>query len=247
MKNFQHSFLDQIIQVDYLTSTMEKAEELIEENKITGNFLIISDKQGRGVGRRGNNWYSPAGGLWFSIGIYGFCFGANFTLFCGIQILKAIDTIIAGKNIASKIKWPNDIYLKGKKAAGIIVKNLSGRNYYIVGIGINTNLEIFPEELQNTATSLKLETGTSISNQLLLTGIMDNLANNLPDYLSGYKLDEEYYAEHDLLKNQTIMIKTEFAEFSGLYHGISPAGAIQLKLSNGAIQPFYAGEIQIIS
>ena len=247
MNEFKHPFLDSVIQADYLASTMEKAEELIEKNKITGNFLIIADKQNRGVGRKGNKWYSPQGGLWFSLGIYGFSFASNFTLFCGIQILQALESLLQDAKISGKIKWPNDIYLNDRKTAGIIVKHFPRSNYYIIGIGINTNLDKFPAELQNTATSIKLETRADISHQSLITCILDNLSNNLPEYLSEYKIDEAYFNNHDYLKDRTITISTEFADYKGKYHGISPSGAIQIKLSNGAIQPFYAGKIAIIS
>jgi BirA family transcriptional regulator, biotin operon repressor / biotin---[acetyl-CoA-carboxylase] ligase len=247
MNEFKHPFLDTVFQVDNLTNTMEKAEELIKDNKVAGNFLIVSDKQNRGVGRKSNNWYSPKGGLWFSLGIYGFSFASNFTLFCGIQILKAIESETKATPLNSTIKWPNDIYINGKKVAGIIVKHFPRSNYYIIGIGINTNLDKFPAELQNTATSIKLETEANISHQVLLTCILDNLSDNLPEYLSEYRIDEACFTSHDYLKDRTITIKTEFAEYKGKYHGISPSGAIQLKLSNRAIQLFYAGEISIIS
>ena len=93
MKEFTHHFIDKVYHFEFLSSTMNKAEELIEIEHDLGNILIISDKQGNGKGRTGADWYSPQGGLWFTLGIYGFSLNSNFTLFTVIQVLKAIESI----------------------------------------------------------------------------------------------------------------------------------------------------------
>jgi len=247
MNNFTHPFLDQYLYYKYISSTMEKAEDLVERDDFKGNFLIAADKQGSGIGRKGNYWYSPAGGLWFTLGIYGFTFKSNFTLFCGLQLLKALEVKLNDPSMKLNIKWPNDIYLNKNKLAGIIVKHLPRSKYYLTGIGINTNIEAFPVELESIATSLKIETSRLFNSIDIITEFLNILSAELPEYLSKYKLDENYYRSHDLLRNHQLKISTEFAEYSGQYLGISPEGAILLKLSNGAIQPFYAGEITIVS
>jgi len=247
MDNITHSFLDKYVHYDYISSTMEKAEELIENSEFKGNFLIIADKQGIGIGRNGNHWYSPSGGLWFTLGIYGFTFKSNFTLFCGLQLLKTLESLITHPEMKLTIKWPNDIYLNNKKLAGIIVKHIPRSNYYLTGIGLNTNVESFPEELKSIATSLKLETGENFNTNEIISLFLDNLSSELPEYLDTYRFDEKYYSAHDHLIDHELKINTEFAEYTGNYHGISPEGAILLRLSSGAIQPFYAGDITIIS
>jgi len=226
---------------------MEKAEELVESSNFSGNFLITADKQGNGIGRKGNYWYSPSGGLWFTLGIYGFTFKSNFTLFCGLQLLKTLESLISNPLMKLAIKWPNDLYMNNKKLAGIIVKYLPRSNYYLAGIGLNTNIDKFPAELESIATSLKIETSRIFSSTDIITEFLNTLSAELPEYLSEYKLDEKYYMSHDLLRDHQLKISTEFAEYSGQYLGISPVGAILLKLPNGAIQPFYAGEITITS
>ncbi|MDP8221381.1 MAG: biotin--[acetyl-CoA-carboxylase] ligase [Candidatus Stygibacter frigidus] len=246
MDNITHSFLDKYVHYDYISSTMEKAEELIENSEFKGNFLIIADKQGIGIGRNGNHWYSPSGGLWFTLGIYGFTFKSNFTLFCGLQLLKTLEQLISDPVMKLVIKWPNDLYLNNKKLAGIIVKHIPRSNYYLAGIGLDSNMESFPEELESIATSLKLETGMNYSSSAIIHLFLDNLNAELPEYLSTYRFDESYYTSHDYLNDHELSINTEFAEYTGRYHGISPEGAILLRLPNGAIQPFYAGEIRII-
>ncbi len=246
MKEFTHHFLDRVYHFEYLTSTMNKAEELIELNNELGNILIISARQGSGIGRKDNYWYSPQGGLWFTLGIYGFSFKTNFTLFTGIQILNAIETLCLNESLNIRIKWPNDIFLNDKKAAGIIVKHLPKYKYYLIGVGINANVVEFPPELKDIATSLWLETGKIISLEILLKEFLDNMIANLPLYLTEFRIDEICYQQHDYLKGLKIMIKTEFAEYCGDYYGISPEGAILMKLAQGSIQPFFAGEVRIL-
>ena len=225
---------------------MNKAEEELELENISGNFLIITEKQGRGVGRKGKHWYSPLGGLWFTLGIRGFELQSNFSLFCGIQLTKTLKKVINLAEGDIKLKWPNDVYIKEKKVAGIVLRKLSRYNYYLVGIGINTNFEEFPEELANNAISLKLIIHKEISHRKLMGIFLDYIQERLPEYLKDYRLDLNFYRKHDLLINKKIQIITEFAEYVGVYQGITSSGAILIRLDNESIQPFYAGEIRMI-
>jgi BirA family transcriptional regulator, biotin operon repressor / biotin---[acetyl-CoA-carboxylase] ligase len=242
MKEFTHHFLDRVYIFEYLSSTMEKAREIMERDEKAGNFLVISEKQGRGEGRNKAAWYSPRGGLWFTVAIYGFSLKPNFTLFLGIQILKAIKAL-PGETPDIKIKWPNDLYMQDRKIAGIIVKHFPAKNYYLAGIGINTNIAEFPSYLADKANSIASITGSEISDNELLSGIIDNISENMPGYMENYRIDEDYYSRHDYLLGKNLGIKTEFAQYKGDYMGLNAEGAIILRLANGALQPFYGGEL----
>ncbi|MCF7918436.1 MAG: biotin--[acetyl-CoA-carboxylase] ligase [Candidatus Cloacimonetes bacterium] len=223
---------------------MSKAQELLEEKELQENFLILADKQRMGQGRKGNIWYSPEGGLWFTLAIYGFKFNSNFTIFLGIQVHKALITMFPQlQEQELLLKWPNDIYLKEKKLAGIIVKQLSYKEYYFCGIGINTAFEGFPDELASHSISLKNSGIISCNNEDLLKTILDNISDNLPEYLVDSKFSRSYYDKYDFLRNREITITTDFSQFQGKYRGINQEGALLLKLESGAIQPFYAGEV----
>ena len=104
---------------EQVDSTMVRIKELFKYNK-KNNFFVIADKQIKGKGRRGNLWFSPKGNIYLSFILEikfdiqnHFIINAATTL----SVSKTIDFIC---NVNSKIKWPNDILVKGKKISGVI-------------------------------------------------------------------------------------------------------------------------------
>ena len=120
------------------------------------NFTICwALTQTKGKGRNGRSWFSPKGGLWFSI-----LFKPR-KIFSDVNLYTKISSIALCKffeklNLEPIIKWPNDIYIKRKKIAGILTETIFGESNVavIVGIGVNINNDI-PSELRDKAVSLK--------------------------------------------------------------------------------------------
>ena len=130
-----------------MPSTKKLAEHYITNRIHKNNFVIVADCQTEGVGRKGNIWLSPKGGLWFSIGLQHISTQKCFPLYIGFCVLKAINDIIEENlpdynqiNIAAFLKWPNDIFLLNKKICGLICSQHSKFGMTNIGIGINTNL-----------------------------------------------------------------------------------------------------------
>jgi BirA family biotin operon repressor/biotin-[acetyl-CoA-carboxylase] ligase len=115
-------------------------------------YVAIAGEQTAGQGRHGHAWHSEAGsGLYCSLVLEP---KAMLTLALG---LATADAIAHAAGVACDLRWPNDVMLGGKKAAGILVQ-LSGA-IAIAGIGINLHHTAFPPELETIATSLKSHTG----------------------------------------------------------------------------------------
>jgi BirA family biotin operon repressor/biotin-[acetyl-CoA-carboxylase] ligase len=79
------------------------------------------------------------------------------------------------------IKLPNDLWLNGKKVAGILTENIVGKDVKlsVMGIGLNTNIEKFPKDLENIATSLKIELAKKVDNEKILKEIIKGLKEQL--------------------------------------------------------------------
>lgn len=242
MKDFQHQLFDEIYSFDKIESTNLKAKKLIKTGEARGNFLVISRIQSGGIGRNRNLWFSPDGGIWMTVCLYGLVVSSNFTIFTGICIHKAIIELFPEIKSNLKIKWPNDIFLNNKKLCGILSSNLQAEKYHLLGIGLNSNVCEIPLELKDIAISLRKELDHNIDNKVLVTKIFNNFASNLPDFIEG-KLDMKYYNEHSLLKGRTIELDTDFDKFSGIAKGINKSGALLIELKPGMIQPFYTGTV----
>ncbi len=242
MKNFKHSLFDEIVYFSKLSSTNKYAEKLIKTGEAQGNFLVIANEQSSGIGRKENSWFSPAGGIWITAAIYGLSVESNFTIFTGICIHQALTKLFPEMKNKLKIKWPNDIYLHDKKLCGILSNHLAAVNYHLLGIGMNTTINKFPNDLVDTATSLQIELKTDINNTEIMKKIFDIFSKNLPDFIEG-NIDVKYFKRNSLLLNKRVKLDTDFDKFDGIAKGINKNGALLVELKPGMIQPFYAGTI----
>lgn len=166
----------QIKKFKELDSTSAKAKELAAQGAEPWT-VVVAEQQGLGYGRKGNAWFSPKGGLYFSVVLP----KGNVD---DLQILTILAAFCVAKSLKDDydvepfVKLPNDVYLNGKKICGILTENVIAGEVKssVIGIGVNTNIDRFPSEL-NTATSLKMELKKTIDNELILGQIVTQLQN----------------------------------------------------------------------
>ncbi|MEA1927796.1 MAG: biotin--[acetyl-CoA-carboxylase] ligase, partial [Candidatus Auribacterota bacterium] len=137
-----------------IDSTNNLARSLAEEGAPEGT-LVISEEQTSGRGRMGRSWISPPGtGIWISVLLRPMIEPARAALITPLVAVSLSRSIREVTGLPAGIKWPNDILIRGKKAAGILTEISTDRKsirYIIVGIGINVNTEYFPEEIRGQA------------------------------------------------------------------------------------------------
>lgn len=242
MQDFKHPLFDEVYHFTHLNSTMTKATSMLKSQLAQGNFLITADRQSSGTGRKKNSWYSPEGGIWCTIALYGMNVGSYLTLFSGICIHRALVQHFPQLAEQLTLKWPNDIFLGNRKIAGILTTHLPSHKYHFIGIGIDTNVAEFTEELQSVASSTLLATGEHIDNRALLWSICQELADGLPQLIED-SFPHDYFAQNCLLTGKTVILDTDFEQFSGLCKGVNSRGALMLELAPGMIQPFFAGSV----
>ncbi|MBU0533726.1 MAG: biotin--[acetyl-CoA-carboxylase] ligase [Candidatus Omnitrophica bacterium] len=184
-----------------LDSTQTTAK-ILAENGAKEGATILAYSQKKGTGRNGKKWFSPEGGVWFTV-ILRPSFSLEQTNIINVIFTTACAEVLHSFKISKPtIKWPNDILINGKKICGILTQTKSGNDieYALVGVGINLNAGIkdFPKELNNTATSLGNETGKRIKLDEFLTLLLEKI--------------EKYYL---MLKNgKSKTIQAEWEKFS---------------------------------
>ena len=161
-------------------STNERARELAIGGAPHGT-LVTAGEQSSGRGRQGRTWSSPPGkALLASVVLRDL--GEEVALLplsAAVAVCEACEAIAP---VQCRIKWPNDVWIKGRKLAGILVEGRPQAGWAILGIGLNvaTAEEEFPPELRDTATSLviaaKRVTGPD---DLLVAQTLDALAEAL--------------------------------------------------------------------
>ena len=157
-------------------STNNCIRKLAKEGKKEG-VVAVAEIQTAGKGRRGKGWQSPKGtGIWMSMLLTPNITPPEapvLTLLAGLAVCRAVRQ---QTGLTAMIKWPNDILISNKKICGILTElyaEMDSVHFVITGIGINVNTEVFPEELQKTATSLKIEKGETISRKNMIKAVIE--------------------------------------------------------------------------
>ena len=131
---------------DTLPSTQDFAFKLIKRKNIISPSVIICNIQTNGKGRKGTRWASPKGGIWISLILESNLKIEKLFIFVMISAICICETIEKETHLKTDLKWPNDIFVNGKKIAGILLDieaNIDDKNNTIIlGIGINTNNDI---------------------------------------------------------------------------------------------------------
>ena len=150
-ENLRTKFLGKrVYYFDTIDATQNFAVE-IASNGLENGTIIISKKQTEGRGRMKRRWKSPTGGIWMSIILhpkFDVSYATLVPIATSLALCIAIEKIL---KIKPELKWPNDVTLKGKKVAGILVDTSIVSNEIenmVLGIGIN--FKIRPNELTNT-------------------------------------------------------------------------------------------------
>jgi BirA family biotin operon repressor/biotin-[acetyl-CoA-carboxylase] ligase len=171
---------NEIVVVEEARSTNDLAWEAMERGAKEG-FVAFAERQTAGRGQYGRRWESaPYLGLWFSV-----LLRPALTLQESPRLTSLLADLVAATiaeetSRAPTIKPPNDIYLAGRKVAGILVEGRTdndGNYVAVAGIGINVNqtIEDFPEELRATARSLAMATGQKIDRSKLAIALLRKL------------------------------------------------------------------------
>jgi BirA family transcriptional regulator, biotin operon repressor / biotin---[acetyl-CoA-carboxylase] ligase len=242
-------FIGQVLMnLSQTESTNKFGSELIRSQKVFEGMVINSNEQTSGRGQRGQSWHSEKGkNLTFSVILK----PAFLTIENQFQLSKCVALAIADfisifevKQV--KVKWPNDIYVNGRKIAGILIENQikNGKiSYSIVGIGININQIAFPVESKNP-TSLKIITGIDFALDNCLELICSCIEKRYLELRSGAIIDNEYLSKlHQFGEWQNY--ESEDKIFSGKIIGIANNGKLRMETVN-EIKEFDLKEISFI-
>ena len=183
-----------IIRLEETDSTNRYLKQLVREERPEEGSLVIADYQTEGRGQMGNSWYSGRGdNLLFSLLIYPRQLPANESFILSRVTSLALKNLLDPFTDDIRIKWPNDIYWKDKKIAGILIENdIQGKEIdnTVIGIGLNVNQQIFPVDLANPV-SLRQITGIQHNREHLLELFMREFFLLYRDLQEGLKMDIE--------------------------------------------------------
>lgn len=221
---------------DSLESTNKYCEalDLAEVEDFTCFWAL---EQTAGIGQRGNHWASaPGENLTFSLVLKpDFLPAADQFRLTQALSLALTDTLSALNALRTiRIKWPNDIYVDGKKVCGTLISTrLSGDciNAAICGIGLNVNQVEFPDWVPNP-TSLALLMGRTYDLESLLMQLLQHIEARYADLRHGIDPTPDYLV---LLMNRNVEARYlyEGEEITATITGVDRYGHLQLTAADG--------------
>lgn len=239
-----------LVYLDEVDSTNNYARKLAEDGVQHGT-LVVADYQNGGKGRRGRTWVMPhRKAIAMSLIVRPDIRpekASMMTLVTGMAVAEAIKKVTG---LDTKIKWPNDIVINGKKISGILTEmsaEMDGINYVVIGIGINANFTEFPEELRETATSLQQQLGYPVDRGAIICmtmKIFEIYYERFMETQSMKGLAEEYQQMLVNLDRQVRVLEPG-NEYSGVARGIDETGQLLVEKENGETVAVYAGEVSV--
>ena len=136
------------------------------------------------------------------------------------------------------IRWPNDLLVGGRKFCGILTEMRAEPDrihYAVVGIGMNVNQSKMPDQLADTATSLRIQTGKPHSRLKLLIRLLRHLDRYYNQFLSGgaAPILQRFAEVSSYFKGKRVQITTATESFTGATAGLEPSGVLRVARDDG--------------
>lgn len=226
------------------------------------NGVWVADEQTAGRGRGGHGWHSVAGdGLYVSVLVTPLLPIAQalwISLATGIAAQAAIrDT----SGLDADIRWPNDLLIDGRKCGGILVEtavspggavNAAMLRHAVIGVGLNLNHSRFPDEISNTATSLKLVSGREIAREPMLASLLRHLDEELRLLArgrngsdDGQSLLNRFAAASSWVKGKRVRVE-ELGGYTGMTSGLDHLGFLLVDGDDGVRRTALSGGVREI-
>lgn len=209
-----------------------------------GGLAIFAEKQTAGRGRHGRRWESaPRQGLWFSLLLrpaLPMAHWPRLTTWAAVAVAEALEAA-AGYPVG--IKWPNDLWIRGRKVTGILTETFAGKNGFVVaGIGINANQPAFPPPLDETATSLAMVAGREFDLADLAIRVLRQLDARFAAVECDFSRIVEEARERNALEGKLVTVSWPGTELRGTALDLDENGALLVALPDGTIQAVTSGE-----
>ncbi|HEX2394530.1 MAG TPA: biotin--[acetyl-CoA-carboxylase] ligase [Bacteroidales bacterium] len=226
-----------LIKLESVDSTNNYAMNLLRNENPSEGTVILAGYQTVGKGQGGNTWQSERNqNLLFSVILKPDFLKAEKQFYLSMCISNGLSAFIENTAGHSHIKWPNDILLKGKKVAGILIENtimIDKLHASVAGIGVNVNQLSFPADLPD-AVSISKVTGKEYNLLDLLNDLLDSLKLALePLYCANMAEIRTAYLNRLYRLNEWARYKDDSGTFEGRINDVADTGELIVEKHNG--------------
>ncbi|MGF6199116.1 bifunctional biotin--[acetyl-CoA-carboxylase] ligase/biotin operon repressor BirA [Pseudomonas laurylsulfatiphila] len=230
-----------------IDSTNAEALRAIERGQ-AAPFLVLSERQTAGRGRRGRKWVSPfAENVYYSLVLRidgGMRQLEGLSLVVGLAVLQTLRELGIA---AAGLKWPNDVLVGQKKIAGILLELVGDPAdvcHVVLGVGINVNMQS-ADEVDQQWTSMRLESGKLFDRNQLVAMLGEMLQRYLDRHQTGgFLAIQSEWEQNHLWQGRSVSLIAGVNQIDGEVLGIDGQGALRLKV-DGVEKVFSGGELSL--
>ena len=224
-------------------------EEVFSTNDVIKDSefdVVVAKSQTGGRGTNNRKFFSPKGGIYLSLKLKPKIPLDKLSLitpFTAVALYKAIKKVT---RLKPKIKWVNDIFINGKKVAGILTESkISNGNidYVIVGVGVNCDRQNFPNFNLNTPTSIEEELDYKIDKNRLIAEFLNEFNGIEKSLLSKDFIP--YYKDNFYLLDKAVKVVSGGKEYQGVVTGVDDNLALLVKVQN-EILSFISADVTVL-
>lgn len=219
----------------YAVTVMEEIPStnaaLKEMASASAGTTLIAERQTAGRGRLGRSFHSPDGGLYLSTLLRPADPNpGRITCCAAVAAARAIESLCAAK---VDIKWVNDLYLNGRKLAGILAEGVflpdGTLTAVVLGIGVNVGVTDFPDELSSIATSLGNE-GFALTREDVAAAFLNELSRVLTDPTAMSE-----YRRRNLVTGRQVTVVQGNRTYTATAEGITDDGHLVVRTADGVV------------
>ncbi len=223
-----------------IESTNDEARCLAEQGADHGT-VVLADHQLAGRGRRGAVWLSePGSGLLFSVVLrpsYPRRYWNRLALSSGLAV---VDVLRDEWGIHAELKWPNDIYIDGKKLAGILVE--SQDDFAIVGIGLNVDASPDGEVATSLAEHYGQKNSYDLTREQVLASLLDGIDEEAKKCADGFGGQIARIRKYCWLTGKNVTFMSNGQSVSGRVLGVGEDGGLLVNV-DGEVCSFQQAEL----
>ena len=229
------------------SEAMEAASAGVPEGSV-----FLAEQQTSGRGRGANQWHSAqSAGIYCSVVLRPALPPSEaliLSLAAGLAVQVTVRQIDA--RVSADLKWPNDLLMNGKKFCGILTEmnaEATRVRYIVVGVGINVNQPSFPGGLQQSATSLRLATGTEWSRLELCAALLKSLDREYRDLMeqpdARKAILRRFEEGSSSVRGRQVSV-SENGGFEGVTEGLDPRGFLLVRTAQG-VRTVLSGTVRL--
>ena len=228
-----------------LSSTMDEAARQAEAGAEEGT-VVVAETQHAGRGRFNRTWVSPLGNLYLSVIFRPTTMALpQLNVVAGVAMARAIRKTTG---LSPRIKWPNDVLVSGKKAAGILVETVAEGSevcYSVVGIGVNISMDDAQvAALDGQATGLEQAAGRPIARSSVLRQLLTDLDSLYLQAAAGKSPQPEWVGLLDTL-GKRVRVAWRDETWVGQAQQVDEIGNLLLRMDDGNLVTMTAGDVTL--